>query len=177
MPRKGNTETIKPMRMKTLTAIALVSAAAPLLGGCGVGNLMNRQRPDEFAVQRQAPLVIPPDFALTPPQPGAPRPAAVVGLAGPYAFDPTTWPRTAEIFTAAAGRADSARPVSFVSPKAPPMFLARGVPVENRLYPGIGHVALVLAISRPFRWRAAVLDDSVGFLEGVLKRPGATALR
>ena len=54
MPRKGNTETIKPMRMKTLTAIALMSAAAPLLGGCGVGNLMNRQRPDEFAVQRQA---------------------------------------------------------------------------------------------------------------------------
>ena len=76
MPRKGLTETIKPMRMKTLTAIALMSAAAPLLGGCGVGNLMNRQRPDEFAVQRQAPLVIPPDFALAPPQPGAPRPAA-----------------------------------------------------------------------------------------------------
>lgn len=75
MPLKGLTETIKPMRMKTLTAIALMSAAAPLLGGCGVGNLMNRQRPDEFAVQRQAPLVIPPDFALAPPQPGAPRPA------------------------------------------------------------------------------------------------------
>ena len=143
-------------------------------------------------------LALDPDY-LDREAPGAPRPAAVVGLAGPYAFDPTTWPRTAEIFTAAAGRADSARPVSFVSPKAPPMFLARGddddviapynadelstalrargVPVENRLYPGIGHVALVLAISRPFRWRAAVLDDSVGFLEGVLKRPGATALR
>jgi len=28
----------------------------------------------EFAVQRRAPLVIPPDFALTPPRPGAPRP-------------------------------------------------------------------------------------------------------
>jgi acetyl esterase/lipase len=131
--------------------------------------------------------------------PGAPRPAAVIGLAGPYAFDPTTWPRTAEIFTAAAGHADAARPVAFVSPEAPPMFLARGadddvvapynadeleaalrergVPVENRLYPGIGHVALVLSLSRPFRWRAAILDDSIAFIEGVLKRPGATALR
>lgn len=35
---------------------------------------MNRDRPDEMAVQRQAPLVIPPDFALTPPAPGAPKP-------------------------------------------------------------------------------------------------------
>ncbi len=131
--------------------------------------------------------------------PGAPRPAVVVGLAGPYAFDPTTWPRTKDIFTAAAGRADAARPVAFASPDAPPMFLARGadddvvapynadeleaalrtrgVPVEKILYPGIGHIALVLAISRPFRWRAPVLDDSIAFIEGVLKRPGITALR
>jgi hypothetical protein len=29
---------------------------------------------DEFAVQRRAPLVVPPDFALVPPKPGAPRP-------------------------------------------------------------------------------------------------------
>ncbi|HEX8301862.1 DUF3035 domain-containing protein [Sphingomonas sp.] len=34
----------------------------------------DRARPDEFAVARQAPLVIPPDFALVPPAPGAPRP-------------------------------------------------------------------------------------------------------
>jgi hypothetical protein len=32
---------------------------------------MNRDRPDEMAVSRQAPLVIPPDFALVPPAPGA----------------------------------------------------------------------------------------------------------
>ena len=30
-------------------------------------------------MQRQAPLVVPPDFALTPPQPGAPRPADASG--------------------------------------------------------------------------------------------------
>lgn len=45
-----------------------------LLSACGGGGLFNRQRPDEFAVQRQAPLVVPPDFALVPPAPGAPRP-------------------------------------------------------------------------------------------------------
>jgi hypothetical protein len=30
--------------------------------------------PDEFAVESRAPLTIPPDFDLRPPQPGAPRP-------------------------------------------------------------------------------------------------------
>ena len=29
----------------------------------------------------------------------------------------------------------------------------KGVLVENRLYPGLGHAGLVLALSRPFRWR------------------------
>ena len=43
------------------------------LAGCGAGGV-NRDRPDEFAVARQAPLVIPPDYSLVPPQPGAARP-------------------------------------------------------------------------------------------------------
>ena len=47
-----------------------------MLSACGGGGgLFNRDRPDEFAVQRQMPLAVPPDFSLTPPQPGAPRPA------------------------------------------------------------------------------------------------------
>jgi len=55
---------------------SLVAATAALLAGCAHGGgIAGRDRPDEFAVQRQAPLVVPPDFALTPPQPGAPRPA------------------------------------------------------------------------------------------------------
>ena len=33
--------------------------------------------PDEFAVESRAPLTIPPDFDLRPPQPGAPRPQEV----------------------------------------------------------------------------------------------------
>lgn len=58
------------------TTLVLLTALAGTLAGCGSGGgLMGRDRPDEFAVQRQAPLVVPPDFALQPPQPGAPRPA------------------------------------------------------------------------------------------------------
>ena len=60
--------------MRKTTGVILVTASALLLAGCGGGGLFNRSRPDEFAVQRQAPLVIPPDFALVPPAPGAPRP-------------------------------------------------------------------------------------------------------
>ncbi|MES2493799.1 MAG: DUF3035 domain-containing protein [Pseudomonadota bacterium] len=60
----------------TTGTILTLAAAALLLSGCGTGGgLLNRSRPDEFAVQRQAPLVVPPDFALTPPKPGAPRPS------------------------------------------------------------------------------------------------------
>ena len=59
---------------KTQSIVTLLGATA-LLAGCGSGGgLLHRARPDEFAVQRQAPLVVPPDFALTPPKPGAPRP-------------------------------------------------------------------------------------------------------
>ncbi len=53
--------------------LIVVSSLGLLLAACQGGGL-NRARPDEFAVARQAPLVIPPDYALVPPQPGAPRP-------------------------------------------------------------------------------------------------------
>ena len=71
--------------MKTITRIALVSAAASTLAACGSGGFLNRDRPDEFAVQRAAPLVVPPDFNLVPPAPGAPRPAE--GTAAEQALD------------------------------------------------------------------------------------------
>ncbi|MDE2619302.1 MAG: DUF3035 domain-containing protein [Sphingomonadales bacterium] len=64
---------------KSISLLALAGTSL-LLAGCGSGGgLLSRARPDEFAVQRQAPLVVPPDFALTPPQPGAPRPADASG--------------------------------------------------------------------------------------------------
>jgi len=66
--------------------IAVLALGAAVLASCGSGSgVLGRERPDEFAVQRQAPLVVPPDFALTPPQPGAPRPAE--GTAAQQALD------------------------------------------------------------------------------------------
>ena len=57
---------------KVITIVAALGVAASL-SACAK-NGANRVRPDEFAVVRAQPLVIPPDFALVPPQPGAPRP-------------------------------------------------------------------------------------------------------
>jgi hypothetical protein len=55
--------------------VILAGAAFALLAGCASGGgVFGRKGPDEFAVSRAAPLVVPPDFALTPPKPGEPRP-------------------------------------------------------------------------------------------------------
>lgn len=58
---------------KFLAAFSVIGAAA-MLAGCGGGSGLNRTRPDEYAVARQAPLVVPPDYRLAPPRPGALRP-------------------------------------------------------------------------------------------------------
>ena len=61
--------------MRKIHAILLLAAGSAALSACGGGNgIMGRDRPDEMAVQRQAPLIVPPDFQMAPPQPGAPRP-------------------------------------------------------------------------------------------------------
>ncbi|MEE4451993.1 DUF3035 domain-containing protein [Novosphingobium resinovorum] len=62
------------MRMKKTGALVLVATGAVMLSACSGGSLFNRARPDEFAVQRQTPLVVPPDFSLSPPKQGQPRP-------------------------------------------------------------------------------------------------------
>jgi hypothetical protein len=49
--------------MRNLTSALLLVAA---LGGCASGNAS----PDEFAVARNAPLIIPPDYTLAPPVAG-----------------------------------------------------------------------------------------------------------
>jgi len=52
---------------KILTATILVAAIAT--SGCAMFKSRSRT-PDEFAVARNAPLIIPPDFSLTPPVAG-----------------------------------------------------------------------------------------------------------
>lgn len=65
--------------LTTATRLAAPFAVAVLLSGCGDGQLTRtfglvRDTPDEFSVVTRAPLSLPPDYALRPPQPGAPRP-------------------------------------------------------------------------------------------------------
>jgi hypothetical protein len=61
--------------MKFLHAAMALCLSASLLSGCdSLRNAagLTKKSPDEFAVTTKAPLVIPPDFNLRPPLPGAP---------------------------------------------------------------------------------------------------------
>jgi hypothetical protein len=45
--------------------------------------------------------------------------------------------------------------------------LAAGTPVRTIEYDGIGHMGLLLAISRPLRWRAPALKEMVTFIRSI----------
>ncbi len=131
-------------------------------------------------------LALAPQF-LNSADPASPKPAGLIGLSGPYAFDPTTWESTRDVFVDYAGRADAARPVAFAGPDAPPALLmhgvhdgtvrlfntrelaaalsAKGVPVRKLEFDNIEHIGILTAIAWPFRWRAPVLDEVVRFVK------------
>jgi hypothetical protein len=82
-------------RMRQAAAPISLLLALGLLSGCeSVGKALgfSKNTPDEFRVVERAPLEVPPDFNLRPPQPGSPRPqelerdnratASVFGAAG-----------------------------------------------------------------------------------------------
>ena len=63
--------------MRKAVLVMVLAGTACTLASCGGGRrggVFANKGPDEFAVARAQPLVIPPDFALVPPRPGAPRP-------------------------------------------------------------------------------------------------------
>jgi hypothetical protein len=63
--------------MRKAIGIVGVMAAAASLSACAntkASGFGSRSGPNEFAVTRAPPLTMPPDFALRPPKPGAPRP-------------------------------------------------------------------------------------------------------
>jgi hypothetical protein len=66
--------------LTTMTRLIAPFAAAVLLSGCGADSSLSRtfglvrDTPDEFTVVTRAPLSMPPDYTLRPPQPGAARP-------------------------------------------------------------------------------------------------------
>ncbi len=71
----------RPVAERARTA-SLAGACLSLLVLSGCGGMrtvlgMDQVGPDEFAVELRAPLLIPPDFNLRPPQPGATRPNEV----------------------------------------------------------------------------------------------------
>ena len=93
------------------TRLLILATFAMGLSACGSGGgILGRDRPDEFAVQRQAPLVVPPDFSLSPPEPGAPRPSE--GTAAEQALEALFGGPAArsEVEAAAISRAGEAAP-------------------------------------------------------------------
>lgn len=63
-------------KLQRLLPVSLLGATLLLSGCTGFKQMIGLEQapPDEFAVESRAPLTIPPDFSLRPPEPGAPRP-------------------------------------------------------------------------------------------------------
>ncbi len=65
------------MRYGRWAGAAAATALLIALGGCTEARQalgLTKQAPDEFQVVARAPLSLPPDYTLRPPEPGAPRP-------------------------------------------------------------------------------------------------------
>jgi acetyl esterase/lipase len=109
----------------------------------------------------------------------------VIGLAGPYDFLPLTtesskialgqWPDLTET-----------QPITYARADAPPLLLltgdkdtvvkprnskalgakidALGGKQQTKIYPGVDHADIVMAIARPFRKKAPVIADVVEFI-------------
>jgi acetyl esterase/lipase len=112
----------------------------------------------------------------------------VIGLAGPYIFDPTEYPSTKEIFEGV-GPVDDTRPVTFARGDAPSMLLlhgldditvlpknseelaaalrAEGAKVRYVALPDIGHAGVLLALSSPFEGLAPVMPEIQAFIESL----------
>lgn len=120
----------------------------------------------------------------------AARLRGAVGLAGPYDFIPFDVPATRAAFGEAPDAALT-QPLHFARADAPPLLLlwgeadttvgprnlrsleaamrAAGGQVETKTYPGVNHVDIMLAVSRPFRGRAPTLDDVTEFAQRVTR--------
>ncbi|WP_233590332.1 alpha/beta hydrolase [Dyella dinghuensis] len=114
--------------------------------------------------------------------------AGFIGLAGCYDFMPIPADEKDMLGMFGHDEASQARaqPVRFVSGNEPPMLLLQGtadkevdpsnamslthvlqahhVPVTLKLYPGVGHIAMVFAFSRPLKNDAPTLEDTLQFI-------------
>lgn len=132
-------------------------------------------------------LALDPQWLAAAGAPGAIR--ACASLAGPTDFAPFTGPATQVAF---GGWPDAAatQPIRFARGDAPPLWLATGTDdttVQPRnserlaaavtaaggratlaRYAGLGHIGILLALSRTFRGKAPVLADLAAFLRATL---------
>ena len=112
--------------------------------------------------------------------------AGFIGLAGPYDFLPLKDPDFIDMFGSTHAAQLQSQPVHFVDGDEPPMLLlqgttdkvvwprnteslARALRKENetvvvKLYPDIGHLAILFSISKPLRSKAPVIDDTMRFI-------------
>lgn len=117
-----------------------------------------------------------------------------VGLAGPYDFAPIQDKDARQVFGATADDPNG-QPISYADGTNRPMLLlagaddetvmprnttalaaaiqARGGPVMSKIYRGVGHVGLVLALTPGFRGRAPVLADIEAFIATTPPLPSA----
>ncbi|WP_341896238.1 DUF3035 domain-containing protein [Ferrovibrio terrae] len=67
------------LRLPSVGGLALLACAVALTGCDSTKEALGltKKSPDEFVVVTKAPLVLPPEFGLRPPDPGAPRPQEV----------------------------------------------------------------------------------------------------
>jgi acetyl esterase/lipase len=118
----------------------------------------------------------------------AARVRGVVGISGPYDFLPFDVDASRNAFGQAPDAALT-QPVHFARADAPPVLLlwgeadttvgprnlrgldaalrAAGGRVETKTYPGVNHVGIMLALSRPLRGRAPTLGDVTEFARRV----------
>ena len=121
---------------------------------------------------------------------GVPQSAirGVIGLSGPYDFYPWDTPVSENAFGSYPDPLQT-QPVTFVRADAPPLLLlhgsadttvrprnvarlearekAAGGQVQSKIYDGVDHKGMVLALARPFRGRATVLTDVATFARKV----------
>lgn len=107
------------------TTIVILAAALAVTGCSKKG--FGGKGPDELAISRNAPLVVPKDFNLVPPTPGSPRPvgtdsqaAAMEALFGPGVKPPPKSPAEQQLLDkAGAGATDPAIRSQAGDPKTP----------------------------------------------------------
>jgi hypothetical protein len=90
---------------RSATILGMAAIAVAVLSGCESTKRMlgqTKDAPDEFTVYSRAPLSLPPEFSLRPPQPGSERPQAV---------NPRDRAREA-IITAGGARAENPQPAN-----------------------------------------------------------------